>query len=308
MKKKLLIIILTILVILIAGVYILFIPQHKSTLSEKEAIAAFLIQYPQLSEYQTTDLPPSSIESKQVSDGWYLGFIRRGSGMPGILDAKCYYLNNNNKNVTSKGEYKQENSIVVDIINIETCEPIVEIPKPQPAPVLSDKNTSIRLGELGIFNTISIRPLSIEEDSRCPIDVMCIQAGTVRLKIQVVSNTGTSISIVKLGQEFTTEGVKITLTNVIPENNSKINVLEKDYRFNFSVVKQDIPIVTDPKGKCFIGGCSSQLCTDMQYAVSTCEYTEKYACYKTAICERQVSGECNWTLTSKLNTCLLNYK
>jgi hypothetical protein len=58
------------------------------------------------------------------------------------------------------------------------------------------------------------------------------------------------------------------------------------------------------KGGCYIGGCSSQICSDQPDMASTCEYREEYGCYKTATCERQVGGECGWTATMALNTCL----
>lgn len=66
------------------------------------------------------------------------------------------------------------------------------------------------------------------------------------------------------------------------------------------------PIVT---GGCMVGGCSSQLCVDIKDedgAVTTCEYREEYACYQTASCERQTSGQCGWTESKELNSCLLN--
>ena len=58
---------------------------------------------------------------------------------------------------------------------------------------------------------------------------------------------------------------------------------------------------------CVIGGCSSQLCVDASQGntVSTCEYRESYACYKSATCERQVNGQCGWTQTPVLTQCLV---
>ncbi len=291
-------------------------PKPAVVLTEKEAIAEMLAQYPQLAVYQNTDLPPSSIESKKAGqDGWYLGFIRRGSGVPGILDAKCYYMSNA-KIATLIGEYNSTSSSVVDFINLETCEPVVEeiispatsttsAPKPTPVPVpVPAKDTGLRLGEFGNFGDVSIRPLSIEEDSRCPVDVNCIQAGTVRVKIEVVSGAGTNIAVVKLGQEQVVSGMNIILTSVTPTKNSKINVAEAEYLFNFKVTNQDAPVVTNPPGKCYVGGCSSQLCSDQSDMVSTCEFREEYACYQGATCERQTSGQCGWTATSELQACL----
>ena len=57
-------------------------------------------------------------------------------------------------------------------------------------------------------------------------------------------------------------------------------------------------------GRCYVGGCSGQICSDQPGALSTCEYREEYACYKTATCERQGGGECGWTMTPALNICL----
>ncbi len=60
---------------------------------------------------------------------------------------------------------------------------------------------------------------------------------------------------------------------------------------------------TEPK-KCYAGGCSGQICSDDPNAVSTCEWTEAYACYQSATCEAQPTGECGWTETSELTACL----
>jgi hypothetical protein len=55
---------------------------------------------------------------------------------------------------------------------------------------------------------------------------------------------------------------------------------------------------------CRPGGCSGQICTDRDDIVTTCEFRAEYACYRTAICERQASGECGWRDTSELRECL----
>jgi|CXWL01.1.fsa_nt_gi hypothetical protein len=62
--------------------------------------------------------------------------------------------------------------------------------------------------------------------------------------------------------------------------------------------------VTSPKDGCHIGGCSAQLCTEQPDMMSTCEYRAEYACYQTAECKRQTSGQCGWTQTSELHACL----
>jgi len=60
-------------------------------------------------------------------------------------------------------------------------------------------------------------------------------------------------------------------------------------------------------GSCVVGGCSGQLCVDASAGegmVTTCEYREVYACYKTASCERQTTGQCGWTETTELTACI----
>lgn len=63
--------------------------------------------------------------------------------------------------------------------------------------------------------------------------------------------------------------------------------------------------LTPPGGtrECRKTGCSGQICSDTDM-ITTCEYKQEYACYQTARCERQVSGECGFTQTSELSNCL----
>lgn len=61
----------------------------------------------------------------------------------------------------------------------------------------------------------------------------------------------------------------------------------------------------DRKSACRPTGCSGQVCSD-EDMVTTCEARPEYACYKEpfAVCERQSTGECGWTETRSLTTCL----
>lgn len=58
------------------------------------------------------------------------------------------------------------------------------------------------------------------------------------------------------------------------------------------------------RDSCFVGGCSSQICSDRPDVVSDCMYRPEYACYKDAVCERQTSGQCGWTSSQTLSQCL----
>lgn len=61
------------------------------------------------------------------------------------------------------------------------------------------------------------------------------------------------------------------------------------------------------KKECKPTGCSGQVCADEEM-ITTCEYRSEYACYKSANCERQTSGECGWTQTPELSLCLKEAK
>jgi hypothetical protein len=54
---------------------------------------------------------------------------------------------------------------------------------------------------------------------------------------------------------------------------------------------------------CIKTGCSSQVCSDHN-VITTCEWRPEYACYQKAECKRQSNGNCGFTKTPELTTCL----
>jgi hypothetical protein len=54
---------------------------------------------------------------------------------------------------------------------------------------------------------------------------------------------------------------------------------------------------------CMKTGCSSQVCTDHN-VITTCEWRPEYECYRKATCERQADGNCGFTKTRELTSCL----
>ena len=83
--------------------------------------------------------------------------------------------------------------------------------------------------------------------------------------------------------------------NVLPGEGTKPDTIEPD------VTKPEV--VTEPQGECMVTGCSNQLCADGE-RMTTCEFRDEYACYAEAVCERQQTGECGWTLTDEQRACL----
>ncbi len=118
----------------------------------------------------------------------------------------------------------------------------------------------------------------------------------------------------KNGEVFTASGIFTPIEMLssdryqgsIAKGIFSITTLEKEQT---PVVSKPTPTPTTPKpvqGKCYIGGCSAQICSDQPDMASTCEYREQYACYKqNSTCERQSNGACGWTQTPALKACIL---
>lgn len=82
---------------------------------------------------------------------------------------------------------------------------------------------------------IKIVPQEVLEDSRCPIDVVCIQAGTVRVRSTLERNSATTTEIFKLNEPLTTDTETITLTQVDPPSASGFTIKDTDYVFYFQI-------------------------------------------------------------------------
>lgn len=104
--------------------------------------------------------------------------------------------------------------------------------------VSSDEGTiTLALGETRGVHGTSITPLEVVEDSRCPMDAMCIQQGTARVRIQTVDGMGTSTSVITLAatEPVTTEVSSIWLTEVMPYPMASDPTESEQYRFTFRV-------------------------------------------------------------------------
>lgn len=88
-------------------------------------------------------------------------------------------------------------------------------------------------GALGI----TVVPLEVTEDSRCPSDVTCVWAGTVRLRALVTYDTGEGEQVFVLGEPVATDGVTIVLAGVKPDPVSTRQIAPGEYSFTFRIKK-----------------------------------------------------------------------
>ncbi len=193
---------------------------------------------------------------------------------------------------------------VVTATTTQQTSPVVSTPTkpvsttPPAGPFVHAYGTvTLSLGQSAKFPDVTITPISITQDSRCPVDVQCIQAGTVSVSVRISSPSSTDTQTITLGKAYTLPAGTITLTSVTPSKNSKTSISDASYRLTFDVEKRT-------SATCYVGGCSAEICSDNPGAVSSCIYRAEYACYRSATCERQASGACGWTQTPELNSCL----
>lgn len=96
--------------------------------------------------------------------------------------------------------------------------------------------TKIDQGASGL--DVKVIPLAILEDSRCPLDVQCIQAGTVRIRALLSSGLGEATQIFELGKPITTEAESVELIEVRPYPQEDVQVDAFGYTFVFKVMKR----------------------------------------------------------------------
>jgi hypothetical protein len=105
-------------------------------------------------------------------------------------------------------------------------------------PVLQVQEGTIAVLSQKILNNgVFITPLEVVSDSRCPVDVTCIWAGEVTLKVLLEKGTISKEVSLKSNTPLVFENKNITLTDVTPENNSKKSFNKGDYRFTFLVTQ-----------------------------------------------------------------------
>ena len=101
----------------------------------------------------------------------------------------------------------------------------------------------ISIGGQATINDTTIGVLELLEDSRCPADVQCIQAGTVRVRASVDSYNR-DFTFILLKPQIV-GNVTITLVSVIPaQKYSTQTVKPSDYRFTFTVTPVATPTPT----------------------------------------------------------------
>ena len=165
------------------------------------------------------------------------------------------------------------------------CE-FTECPAVATTTVSSTVSLQVRMGQKVSGGGVTITPFALLEDSRCPVDVQCIQAGTVRVKATLESGLGTASQEFKLGQIVTTEAETITLTTVTPQKMAGVSIKSSEYVFTFEVTKRTttgggsiLPYTSGVRGTVSLGPTCPVMrnppdpaCADKPYATTITVY------------------------------------
>ncbi|HEX8365204.1 MAG TPA: hypothetical protein VF603_07970 [Allosphingosinicella sp.] len=103
-------------------------------------------------------------------------------------------------------------------------------PRAQAEPAPAHGRATIALGESARIAGVTVRALRIEEDSRCPASVRCVQAGTVRLRVAL--DREPRETVLRLNEAQTLgSGPWIALFAVCPDPRASRPAAPSAYRF-----------------------------------------------------------------------------
>lgn len=126
--------------------------------------------------------------------------------------------------------------VSLTVSNVDGSFLITRYEEERPAEASSGTLTAA-LGETVSGFGVSLTPLAVEEDSRCPKDVMCIWEGALRVSVRLESGMGTSTMPFTLSSEepVTTETASLWLIEAVPYPMANDSIEDGEYRFTFRI-------------------------------------------------------------------------
>ena len=112
----------------------------------------------------------------------------------------------------------------------------------QIAQAQSEQRETIKINKQKKFSQskITIKFVSVMEDSRCPMGVNCIQAGNAKIKVEI--SNGTTKETFEINTTMGAKGASfggyaINLIELTPIPNQKNKINQKSYKAKFSIVR-----------------------------------------------------------------------
>lgn len=112
-----------------------------------------------------------------------------------------------------------------------TVVPPVERNPPAPAGAAVALNQSVRVG------SATVTPVSVVEDSRCPVNARCVWAGRLVVKTRIEGQADGEVwqdtADMRLGESFGTHGVVVALVSGEPGRTTDRPTPSGTYRFTY---------------------------------------------------------------------------
>ena len=100
-----------------------------------------------------------------------------------------------------------------------------------PAEDWPPRTTLLKIGQARNVDGPRIEVLRLLEDSRCPMNARCVQAGTVRIHVQFSSGPAARDAELELGRPISIADGSLELVEVRPQLMAGENVDPADYEF-----------------------------------------------------------------------------
>ncbi len=94
-------------------------------------------------------------------------------------------------------------------------------------------STVAGFGQVARAGGLTVRPLELLEDSRCPALVRCIWQGRVRIRAEIRDSAGRHSRELTLGEPLPVDGGMLTLVSVEPPKLAPGETRSAEYRFEF---------------------------------------------------------------------------
>ena len=108
-------------------------------------------------------------------------------------------------------------------------------------PAIAFGERTVALGAPARFIGVSLTPIMVAEDSRCPAGVQCVHAGTARVSTAVVEGGVSRIQVMTLGAPVTVGAHTVALTALCPSPRVANAVIPQDVRFTYAVLQPGQP-------------------------------------------------------------------
>jgi hypothetical protein len=97
-----------------------------------------------------------------------------------------------------------------------------------------DVRRTARIGQAVRLGLVTVRPLQVLEDSRCPVNVQCVQAGRLRLRAEIAPPSGGRERTLTLGEPHQVAGGTLVLEDARPRRTAEGSIAPEAYAFRFS--------------------------------------------------------------------------